>query len=495
MYHKFLLANSPSGLPLDIKILPQYLKEYGYTTRAVGKWHLGHHRRVYTPTYRGFDTHFGYWTSNEDYYRHNLMEMKYLANGRDFRRGMNVTWDYDGQYATDLFTQESVDIISSHNTSEPLFLYLAHLAVHSANARDYLQAPAEIIDQFKYITDENRRKFAAMVWKLDESVGKVVRALADKNMLNDTIIVFTTDNGGPAGGFNNNHASNWPLKGVKDTLWEGGVRGTAFIWSADLPHSKASHALMHIQDWVPTILSAIDQDGTNNITLPEELTGRNMWPVLRGDKDNEYDELIIQRDLVRNISALRKDNWKVIKGKTYKGRFDKWIGPSGRDKSYSYNVTTIKQSSVLVTFSQNNFKVPSDDEIVKLRTNITVTCNYCTKNKTDCNPCKISSSKACLFDLYNDPCEKNDLSSKYPDILTNLLTIMSKYVPIAPVNQPVDPKANPMYWNHTWCNWMDYVDEIKLLSNIRKTNSTLTSTNLNGTETETPAIVSTSLES
>ena len=128
---------------------------------------------------------------------------------------MSVNWNDYGKYATDVFTEEAVSKIQEHDfENQPLFLYLAHLAVHSANTYSPLQAPKEIVDHFKYIQDKNRRKFAAMLYKLDESVGKVVEALTQKNMLNDSVIVFTTDNGGPASGFNLNAASNWPLKGV-----------------------------------------------------------------------------------------------------------------------------------------------------------------------------------------------------------------------------------------------------------------------------------------
>ena len=77
-----------------------------------------------------------------------------------------------------------------------------------------LQAPEDVVNKFNYITDENRRKFAGMLFKLDESVGRVVMALEKNNMLKNSIIVFTTDNGGPAAGFDLNEASNWPLKGV-----------------------------------------------------------------------------------------------------------------------------------------------------------------------------------------------------------------------------------------------------------------------------------------
>ena len=134
--------------------------------------------------------------------------------GYDFRRNMSVAWGDYGNYATDIFTDEAVKIISQHDTDKPLFLYLAHLAVHSANTYSPLQAPQDAIDRHDYIEDENRRKFSGMLYKLDESVGKVVESLAKKNMLQDCIIVFTTDNGGPAAGFDLNHASNWPLRGV-----------------------------------------------------------------------------------------------------------------------------------------------------------------------------------------------------------------------------------------------------------------------------------------
>ena len=141
--------------------------------------------------------------------------------GYDFRRNLSVAWEDFGDYATRLFTDEAVKVIHNHEVEveagaakNPLFLYLAHLAVHSANSYSPLQAPSETVEKFAYIKDENRRKFAAMLHELDVSVGRVVEALKEKGMLENSIIVFTTDNGGPAAGFNQNHASNSPLRGV-----------------------------------------------------------------------------------------------------------------------------------------------------------------------------------------------------------------------------------------------------------------------------------------
>lgn len=96
-----------------------------------------------------------------------------------------------------------------------------------------------------------------MVSAMDDSVKKIVNALKKKGMLNNSIILFSTDNGGPAAGFNDNAASNWPLRGVKGTLWEGGVRGISFIWSPLFKKTnRTSMALIHITDWLPTLYYA-----------------------------------------------------------------------------------------------------------------------------------------------------------------------------------------------------------------------------------------------
>lgn len=96
-----------------------------------------------------------------------------------------------------------------------------------------------------------------MLSRLDKSVGSVVEALGRRNMLNNSIIVFSTDNGGPADGFNLNAASNWPLRGVKNTLWEGGIRGVGLIWSPLIKGSnRVSKQKFHIVDWLPTLYGA-----------------------------------------------------------------------------------------------------------------------------------------------------------------------------------------------------------------------------------------------
>lgn len=168
---------------------------------------------------RGFESHVGFWTGHHDYFDHTAEETGMW--GLDMRRGYDIAYDLHGQYTTDVISDESIKIIKSHNNSQPLFLYIAHAAMHSSNPYNPLPVPDETVEKIKNIEDFKRKKYAAMMHHLDESVGAVVKTLADEGMLGNSIIIFSSDNGGPAAGFNLNAASNYPLRGVKNTLWEG----------------------------------------------------------------------------------------------------------------------------------------------------------------------------------------------------------------------------------------------------------------------------------
>lgn len=136
------------------------------------------------------------------------------------RRNMTVDWDAKGKYSTHLFTDEAVKLINQHSTEQPMFMYLAHLAPHTGNNDNPLQAPDEEVAKFAHIADPERRIYAAMVSLLDHSVGKVVSALREKHMLENTIILFMSDNGAQTVGIHANHGSNYPLRGVSTNCIE-----------------------------------------------------------------------------------------------------------------------------------------------------------------------------------------------------------------------------------------------------------------------------------
>lgn len=138
----------------------------------------------------------------------------FSVSGYDMRKNLSINYDSNGIYATDLFTQVAVDTIRQHDQNRPLFMYLAHLSPHAANDNDPLQVPNDELEKFTYILDENRRKYAAMVSRLDTGIGKVVSALNDSGMLSNTIILFFCDNGAPTIGQHSNSGSNYPFRGV-----------------------------------------------------------------------------------------------------------------------------------------------------------------------------------------------------------------------------------------------------------------------------------------
>lgn len=132
------------------------------------------------------------------------------------RRNLQVDYSARGTYATDLFTREAVRLIHDHNqtSANPLFLVVTHLAPHTGNEDDPMQAPEEDVELFSFIKDPKRRVLAAMISKLDDGVGQIVQALKKSGMLNNTVVLFYADNGAPTIGKHSNGGSNFPLRGV-----------------------------------------------------------------------------------------------------------------------------------------------------------------------------------------------------------------------------------------------------------------------------------------
>ncbi|XP_012174370.1 arylsulfatase J [Bombus terrestris] len=447
MQHGVLKCAEPRGLPLHEKLLPQYLRELGYSTHIVGKWHLGFYTKEYTPMYRGFDSHIGFWSGHHDYFDHSAVESPYW--GLDMRRGLNSAWDLHGQYSTDIFTKEAVKLINDHNASRPMFLYLSHAAVHSGNSYNPLPAPDQDVAKFTNIFNYERRRFAGMLSKLDESVGQVVEALRKKGMLKNSVIVFSTDNGGPPAGFNLNAASNWPLRGTKNTLWEGGVRGAGLLWSPRLVRpGRVSRQLFHISDWLPTLITAA---GGNPSNL--SIDGMDLWYALSEDTESPRKMVLHNIDDIFGVAGITYGDWKYIQGSTYNGQWDGWYGPSGRE--WVYDIGGVIGSTAGRAVASVGLAL-SADAIRRLREDAMIKC----PPKNDSLPLCKPLEAPCLFNVQQDPCEDNNLINKYPSLVTELQDKLRKLnaTAILPGNLPWDNKANPDYWDHTWTNFGDYLN-------------------------------------
>ncbi|KAK6642048.1 hypothetical protein RUM44_013771 [Polyplax serrata] len=456
MQHRVLFGMETRGLPLSEKLLPEYLQKLGYSTHIVGKWHLGFYRKEYTPTYRGFESHIGFWTGHQDYYDHTAEEERLW--GLDMRQGMYPAWHFHGRYSTHVYTSESVRIIKNYNSTKPLFLYVSHAAVHSGNKYNPLPAPDSTVDKLDYIRNYNRRKFAAMVNELDTSVGKIITALKDAKMLRNSIIVFSTDNGGPANGLNYNAASNWPLRGVKNTLWEGGVRGVAVMWTHKIGQGsiRLSKQMMHISDWLPTLYAAAGGDVRD---LGDKLDGYNMWDALGKEQPSPRAEVLHNIDDIFANAALTVNDWKLVKGTTYNGYYDSWFGPTGRNPSYRYNIGGVLGSLANRVFLTVQ-KPLTPHDIRQIREAATVTCGNQKLLSTEarfsnCNPLK----HPCLFNITNDPCEMDNIADSFPDILKVMEERLIEWnkTAVQPAVVETDPRGNPRNWGNTWTNFGDFL--------------------------------------
>ncbi|GAU91883.1 hypothetical protein RvY_04058 [Ramazzottius varieornatus] len=416
--HNVLYATEPWGLGLKEQLLPEYLNGLGYTSHMIGKWHLGFFDRKHLPTRRGFKSHFGYWTGHADYFDHTAQE--WTEWGLDLRDDDELVRNLTGHYATDLFTDRAVTLIANHDKSQPLFLYLAHLAVHSANQYDPLQTTRRYYERFPHIRHPGRRLFAGMIAGLDESVERVYHALVRAGMDNNTMIIFTTDNGGPAAGFDDNYANNYPLRGVKDTLWEGGVRGTAFIWSKLLAKPRRqSTQLMHISDWVPTLLSAAGQKLND-----KKLDGIDMWSSLSNGGPSPRKEVLLNIDHERGIYALRRGQYKLILGTTYNGDWDGWYPPEGETSR-----TRTEERATTIC-----------GPVPKVRA-------------TSCQPMR----SACLFNVEKDPCEHTNLADDKPEVVQRLMNRLKAVnaTVMPPRNVPADPQGSPRLYGYAWSPWKE----------------------------------------
>ncbi|XP_035786416.1 arylsulfatase B-like [Anopheles albimanus] len=462
MQHSVLYAMEPRGLPLTEKLLPQYLQQLGYSNHMVGKWHLGHYQRRFTPLQRGFDSHTGFWTGHQHANDHTAVEHGHW--GLDMRRGYDVAYDLHGRYTTHVLGEEAVRIVERHNTSQPLFLYVAHGAVHSANPYDFLPAPDATVGELGEIANYKRRKFAAMMVELDRTVGSLVQALSARQMLKNTIIVFSTDNGGPAEGFNYNAASNWPLRGVKNTLWEGGVRGAAFIWSPLLrKRHLVSQQTMQVCDWLPTLYEAA---GGNLSALPQELDGISVWKELNTGEPTARIEILHNIDDIWQSAALTVGSWKIVKGTHYNGTWDGWYGPAGTRKEAAYPLDDILNSTAGRVLSKLK-QLPMKETILRLRRAATVSCGAGAHMANRCAP--QTGGNVCLFDLEVDPCEYNNLADTHPHIVQSLLARLADYnsTAIPPANLEDDPRGEPRRWNYTWHNFGDEpVPEVLTLKDL-----------------------------
>jgi arylsulfatase A-like enzyme len=276
------------GLPLAERTLASALKDAGYATAIAGKWHLGEFERAYLPTARGFDHQYGHHFGALDYFTH--------------KRGDVVDWYRNDQplreegYTTHLIAREACRLITEKDASKPLFLYVPFNGVHAP-----LQAPDEYLKPYGDLKGA-RQKLAGMLAAVDEAVGQIVAAADKAGLRENTLIIFSADNGGTA------VSDNGPLSGRKGGISEGGVRGCGFVnWPGKVPAGAHIKEPMHTVDWYPTLVKLAG--GSLEQKMP--LDGRDVWPMLtQGAKSPHQAILLAGTD--GSSAALRMGDWKLV---------------------------------------------------------------------------------------------------------------------------------------------------------------------------------------
>lgn len=407
MYHEDLNSESNWGLPLEMTIIPQHLRKHGYHTYAVGKWDLGHYSWKHTPTLRGFDTFLGYYSPMESYFTHQLTDTQLNLNdiceayldecpGNTFTDLRHNTFPHHahGKYSTHLFQEHAQTTLVEHATTfpdEPLFMYLAHQACHFPT-----QAPNDTIAKYHDEMLEGfdmRAAFGACISELDDATGALVQSLKLVDLYDNTVLIFASDNGGVPGYWGG--GSNWPLRGGKFTVYEGGVRVPAFVHSPLLPHKTRGtsyDSIFHIIDMLPTILhlGGVSLDGLtmDGVTHVAALWNGESAPreevLLHANKYGHKTE-----DMGFYTGAYLAGQWKLV--------FNVTAAASCRPDSDNY-----KESSVC------GYTLPSSYASLAHTAGGTESEYAAYFNQTQ------------LFDVLTDPSETTDLKYEKTELVTKL---------------------------------------------------------------------------
>ena len=426
----------PAAMPRNMTGIASKMKLGGYMTHQVGKWDVGMAYPESTPKGRGYDTSLNYfghgnwmWSQSE------------WGGSEDHQMDIpNTTivdfWDTDKPAKTlngtgseeDLFRDRIVNILHDHHNKfqneKPLFLNYDSKLIHYP-----LQAPKKYQDKFRFIKDDNRRIYSAMVNYFDDQLKNITETMKELGMWENTLMIFTSDNGAPVKNplgpcnytkftsklnpenpdigkgtvcFNGEAGgNNWPLRGGKYSMFEGGTRVNAFISGGYIPKKmigKKLNGMIHIADWYGTLssIAGVDPRDTKSekYGLPK-VDSINVWPYLSGSVDTSP-----RKHYLMTKDAYVSGPWKYILPNT-KMIESNWGG------EYYPNASTTNDS-----IDNYSFLCPST---------------------------------GCLYNVVEDPEEHNEVSSKYPKIVEELKVLLLKEVStIYNVPHTNDPKCQEL---------------------------------------------------
>ena len=441
---------------------PQQQQQPSYQTHAVGKWHVGHSAWEQTPTFRGFDSFFGFYQGGQDYFTHSSLGGVDLHFDRSpfCGEGCSKIVDEKGNYSTHVFTREAIKVVHQHANANsnananPLFLYLAYQAVHCPN-----EVPYEYEARYANRTDwtHKRKSYAGMLTAADEGIGNLTKALKEAGLWENTLVVLTTDNGGPTTVGCAQGSSNYPKRGGKCSLWEGGTTGDALLAGPALQHLLSSRSavasatntatntatattsssettkteggeastrddtnnsmqfprrfrhLFHVVDWFPTLAEwvgvvPLNQTVLDGVSQAEALAFGGNGPPARTELFGGY---AYWKDETTHSwwgPSIRHKNWKLVRGASG--------GPDANDPMPPGTGEIVPPGDNI-----------NEHAVLPETTNSTTT----TTTTAAVAITATTKSKYLLFDLKTDPLEETDLSAAYPEILEKMVYRLKLY--------------------------------------------------------------------
>lgn len=293
--------DSAFGLTTDFPSVATLMKAGGYETALIGKWHLGRLAQ-HSPVKNGFDYFYGFHSGAADYISH-----KDEGRTHDFYE--NDSLIYPEGYLTDLFSQKAIAFVKQkHN--KPFFLTLTYNAPHWP-----WQGPTDrpYMDSVDFRKGGSPTIYAAMMKSLDDGVGEIMKTLDDNGLANQTIVIFTNDNGGER------YSDNGGLAKAKSTLWEGGIRVPAFVrWPNKINAGIITQQVSITMDWTTTILSVGKAKANNNFPLD----GIDLMPIMT-KKKKTVERTIYWRTFQRaKQKAIRDGKWKYLQDEKGEYLFD-----------------------------------------------------------------------------------------------------------------------------------------------------------------------------
>ena len=400
------------AIPRNVTGVAAHLKKAGYATHQVGKWDAGMTTPHHTPHGRGYDTSLNYFGHGNWMWTETEWQGSFNNRGSLPPTGIIDFWDTDRParhlngtgYEEALFLERILSILHAHDPATPLFLNYDSKIAHYPQ-----QAPVEYQERLSFITDENRRMYHAMVAYLDDQLANITGTMRALGMWDDTLMILTSDNGGyvkaPEGGCNTTYppegeppsdatdfghgmacfngeagANNYPLRGGKYSLFEGGIRVNAFVSGGFLPPAVRGtklNEIVHIADWYATLCALAGVDPTDTWAAASGLPpidSMNMWPLLSGQTHASPRKYFL---VEKNV--LVRGQWKYVKGGT-KMIEAAWGGP------HYPNASTASDP-----IDSHSFVCPA---------------------------------RGCLYDVVDDTTETREVGAEHPDLVEMMMKQM-----------------------------------------------------------------------